>query len=55
MNTKENQGKETKEMVPFYVEHLIMQISNNIRTCNSFVSIIRKYNFDEIKIIEHHE
>lgn len=47
MNTKENQGKETKEIVPFYVEHLIMQISNNIRTCNSFVSIIRKYSTEK--------
>lgn len=32
-----------------------MQINNNIRAHNSFVSIIRKYNFDKIKIIEHHE
>lgn len=55
MNTKENQEKETKTIVPFYIKNLIMQMNDNIRTCNSFVSIIRKSNFNEIKIIEHNE
>lgn len=55
MNTEENQEKETRAIILFHVKHLIMQMNNNIRTDNSFVSIIRKHNFDEIKIIEHHE
>lgn len=55
MNTEESQEKETKAIAPPHVKHLIMRMNDNARTDNNFVSIIRKYNFVEIKIIEHNE